>query len=281
MFLTKKKRNSKKKFSKKYPITKKKYIGGQNKSNYKEDPLSFISGLLHGTSLEYAIDILKTKFIVANPGTNKRVLNNIETTFNKGVFVQALFKCSKNNVFNYNTTVFPVNFIFSNQLLYDREDWHLSNNWMGGMTWPPASKRSRIINGKQQQEYFSFKKEQIGQYIDMYYDSICSNIAPPLFKNEIVFQDNIPLTYLKAIYIYDSPNLSISSHKKITRSNGTQDIQRITTTNTQDPQEKCDILVKVLAELGYNNIPIYRVKNKLPDINLAFNNQVTLCSKPS
>lgn len=256
-------------YQKKKRMTRKKQRGGERtKENYVSYPLQFISGLIHGTTYEAAVKILRSGYLEPHPGLKHIMLNDIDTYVNKGVFLQALFGCSNKHPLQSLYGLFPVNFLFSNRLLTERNDWYLTNNWIGGIQFPPAEpRRIRKINGKEQDLYHTYSKTMITQFIDKYYDTFCSAEASPLIKNEVVFDGAVPLTFLKAIYIYDHPNLTFTSHKKVKLANGTNTVERTTFVNTEEPDTKCTNLKSVLAELGLSHIPVIKVKSTLPTAN--------------
>ena len=118
---------------------------------------------------------------------------------NIGVFLQLLFTCNANKMIP--TCGKSIILVFSKRLLQHRSDYHVTNEWVGGVKYEPLgpfSKKS-FTTGEQ---VHSFDKSTLSELFQL---DVCSGSFK---KNEIVFENDVPLDDLMEIWICDQPSLN-------------------------------------------------------------------------
>ena len=210
----------------------------------------YVSYLIHGTSLESFEKILEYQFIKANIGDKARDINGEAQQLNKGAFMQLIFDCNKTKIIKVSNKL--INLVMSNELLSDYNDYHINNDWFGGMKFKPLG---TVDKGKNK----SYNKEQFRLFLEENEDKICRDVFS---KNEIIFNNDIPLTYLKEIWICDVPKFRI---QKSTKSNNNKyEFQRTITDVELTPLQKQEIIKKIkdlLESKGFANIPVKLIDN--------------------
>ena len=150
-----------------------------------------ISCLVHGTSIEILPYILATNLLLARKGDPPRMIRGLPIILNKGLYMQAIFNCNLDKPLIKRQTDKTLYLVFSKVLLTIYDDYHISNNWFGGILFEPAGILKDSISK-------SYTKTQLEKYFEE--NIICTE---SFVKNEVVFQSNVDLTYLVGIWIFD------------------------------------------------------------------------------
>ena len=211
----------------------------------------YVSYLIHGTSIESFIKILDSNYIKANKGNAEKSFGNTLQSLNKGAFMQLIFDCNKNQIITESEKL--INLVMSNDLLSDYEDYHINNNWFGGLKVSPLTSYDK---GK----YKSYDKASFRTFLEENEDHICYKAFS---KNEIIFKENIPLRkYLKQIWICDVPQFKIQKSTKSNNANfefrRTYEDVKLTYSQKNDIIET---IKRLLSSYGITNIPVELIKN--------------------
>ena len=156
-----------------------------------------IAVLVHGTSFDYCFNMIKMNQITAHPGDPVRTINDRQIILNKGVYFRILFNCHKLQSIQ-KICGNEIIMVFSKKLINKRNDFHVTNNWVGGMVFAPAD----ITHVNQRRpDIKSYNKSQLGAFVSENKDIQCGEDS--VWNNEIVFTENVDLDFLKEIWICD------------------------------------------------------------------------------
>ena len=237
-------------YKQQYKKYKQKYINLKNQlggfiCNYES---SYITCLVHGTSLDFLPEILHDKKL--NPGIGEYIkLNGHDQILNKGVFTQAIFTCNQNKIIQPIECGKELILVFSKVLLTMRDDYYINNNWFGGMKYFPMTVTKR-------DKFKTYSKQQFLQFLE---ENNEQNCADAFAKNEIVFENQIDLHYLQEIWICSYSNRNILTNIK--NSDGTY--RRINQNKIIEPCELKKQINDLLLANGLENIPV-KIISKIP-----------------
>lgn len=235
--------------------TKRKNRRKNRKSRNKKQKggyLDKVSCLTHQTSIAYLQSILKEGYIIARPGDPPMKILGVNGApdryeiLNKGAFFSLVLKQNE-NMSIYNNPRIPsctneVTLIFSKKLLEDYP-YHITNNWVGGMKFSPLT-----------QVFYSGHSGNVHSYSNVN-DYINANIGKDTLKNEVVFNENIPLDYLIEIWVCNIERMNLSVRTK--NPDGTfsrnQEIIKFNPENVKKEVEK------MLSESNYNRVQVKRI----------------------
>jgi len=159
-----------------------------------------VSGLMHGTETMFFEEILKKGSLIAGKGEEVQLKTSSGERkpffINKGVFFQILLTCNQNKPIPICSK--SIILIFSKSLLSDRNDYHITNNWTGGMKLQPLSDLP-----PPQPTIKSFDKKHLTDFLDD--PERCDH---SFSLNEVVFERNVDLSYLQEIWICNQNSLT-------------------------------------------------------------------------
>ena len=219
-----------------------------------EQILDNVACLIHSTNLIAFKNILENFKITAHEGDPELVIFGNRERLNKGAFFQVLFKCNSGApIINTSLCEMELVLVFS-KLLLQRNDYHINNNWFGGMQFKPL-----IPNKRMDISYKSY-----GNILDFINDNItCSknDRQVNIHKNECVFQNDVPLSYLREIWICNH------HPRQITRSRKTGNtFNRTNLTTPFQPNVYATQVFSMLAKKGLHKIIKIKVLNEVPEI---------------
>jgi hypothetical protein len=173
-----------------------------------EQVLDNIACLIHSTNLYSFGQILNSFKIKAHEGDPEKVIRGYTERLNKGAFFQVLFKCNSGApIIQTSICKIEIVLVFS-KLLLQRDDYHINNNWFGGIKVKPLVPNKRM----------DIPFESYGNIIDYINSNLnCSkndrnvNIS----KNECVFQNDVSLSYLREIWICNNHPRTIMQSVKM------------------------------------------------------------------
>lgn len=156
-----------------------------------------VMGLVHGTSLQYLDSIFTEGKIRAQVGDKPRIFQGNTVILNRGAFAQLVFTCNQGKLFERKDCAKDIMLVFSVNLLNIRKDYHVSNQWIGGMQKAPANPKAPgpMHIGRRVKSYTS---SQFRQFLK---ENTTYNCSKAFSKNEVVFEKHIPLKFLEAIWI--------------------------------------------------------------------------------
>jgi len=167
--------------------------------------------------------ILQNEYINANIGDPEEEIFGYMETMNKGAFFSLILKCDEGTSL-LSLCANDIILVFSKTILNDpRYTYHISNNWAGGIQFEP------LIPGKKSRNNIK-TYGNVDEYIENNRDKICMGNH---FKNEIVFQENVPLSYLSEIWICFMSGM----HKRINTKREDGGYNRIFQTVDFDPYD--------------------------------------------
>lgn len=207
-----------------------------------------VSCLIHGTSLQMFAKILRSGHIQAQAGDPPRKIKEFIETLNKGAFFQLILKCDEGLPID-TLCMNDVILVFSKNLL-NEYPYHISTNWVGGMIFHP------LIPGKLSSIVKSY--DNVDHYISDNIDTLCNRHH---VRNEVVFNDHIPINYLSEIWICNTHSMI----QRINTKNPDGTYKRIDNTIAFDPEQ-----VKIMADrilTKYNiHVPV-KILNNITEIN--------------
>ena len=173
-----------------------------------EQILDNVACLIHSTNLIAFKNILENFKITAHEGDPELVIFGNRETLNKGAFFQVLFKCNSGApIIETSICDLEIVLVFS-KLLLQRDDYHISNNWIGGMQFKPLIPNKRM----------DVPIKSYGNMVDFINENLtCSkndrNVN--INKNECVFMNDVSLSYLREIWVCNHyPRIVTRSEKK-------------------------------------------------------------------
>ena len=109
-----------------------------------EQVLDNVACLIHSTHLHALGEILDDFKIKAHDGQPEREIWGHIERLDKGAFFQVLFKCNSGApIINTSLCEMELVLVFS-KLLLQRNDYHINNNWFGGMQFKPLIPNKRM-----------------------------------------------------------------------------------------------------------------------------------------
>lgn len=158
-----------------------------------------VLALTHGTSMDYLHLILSSGVIKAAIGDPPRELRGYQEVLNRGAYTQMVFHCNRNKVLKRGDCGKDVILVLSTSMLALESDYHVTNNWVGGMVFSPA------VPGKTFKDK-SYTPTQLQQFL---IENTVHNCTSTFTKNEVVFSKDIDLRkYLMAIWICDHDEIT-------------------------------------------------------------------------
>jgi len=211
-------------------------VSSREKNSFLDDVLC----LTHGTSLEFFEDMLQENRVTANPGDPPKQIAGYEERLNKGAFTSLVLTCNVGNNINPLCN-FEVILVFSKKLL-TKIPYHISNNWFGGMQFAP------LKQGKPRGPFKTYG--DVPAYLEDNSDTLCKGSH---VKNELVFEEDIPLDYLLEVWIC---NLSKTTKQiNVRQPDGT--FKRTTYNNLPfNPAYTLEFAQQLLSASGKDHIPV-------------------------
>jgi hypothetical protein len=151
-----------------------------------------VSCLIHATSFPNFIQILTTGIIKANTGDPPRMIKGNIETLNKGAFFQLVLKCDDGVPLD-SLCMQDVILVFSKNLL-EHQPYHITNNWAGGMVFSPLIPHKISPLAKSYND--------VNDYIADNIDKLCHGSHS---KNEVVFNEHVPIDFLIEVWICNLP----------------------------------------------------------------------------
>jgi len=207
-----------------------------------------VSCLIHSTSFPNFMQMLTSGIIKANPGDPPRIIKGNTEILNKGAFFQLVLKCDDGVPLD-SLCMQDVILVFSKNVL-ESQPYHISNNWVGGMIFSPLIPLKISIVAK--------SYDNVNNYIADNMDKLCQGTH---YKNEVVFQENIPMDFLIEVWICNLPIITKQINTR--QSNGSY-------TRKIDIVDFYPDRIKVMVERAlskFNKIIPVKVLNHIPEIN--------------
>jgi exonuclease III len=209
-----------------------------------DETMSKILALIHGTTLTNFYKIISSKKILARKG-DPHIHSEPCGGFirlNKGAYLETIFTDQKDFMFER-----EIYFIFSKDILNDICDYHINNRHVGGIKVAPMNPMIRIHNFSSYKNFNEYVKEK---YVG---------------RNEVVFENDIDLKYLKEIWIFKNLKQSL---KSIETEPGV--IKREMQDIPKEDIIKIEREVKKFLELNGINIPVKMIE-EIPKIDGGYN----------
>jgi len=214
-------------------------------------PLSNPYVLCHGTSIEFLKSILENGALIASPGDPPITIRGHTEILNKGVFTQLILNCDKElNMTDTELCNKEVLLIFNLDLL--KLPFHITNSWAGGVQVSPLIESKVgpvLLNGSRLKTY-----NTIDAYIQDNASYLCKGTHQ---RNEVVFQENVPLSYLKEIWICNHEELTTTVNDRNEKGRTTK---RTKKTIKIDPG-KNKTEVETLLEEHHIDVPVKIINN--------------------
>jgi hypothetical protein len=225
----------------------------------KEPVTQFITGLMHGTHMKSFQKIIESGMIKSQEGTFLKTQDGVAYFTNRGAFFQAIFQChaGKNlKPFDSNREVILV---FSTKILDIDDNFHISNNWFGGLPLAPAGKYKPGPGAKA--IWHSYNITQLNEFFTENFDLLCHGVeraASPFVRNEVVIHRDVPLeNYLEEIWILDLKDRSIETPSEKIPGRGVEQMK------SREPTKLLEEINTIISGTPYEHIPI-RVISHVP-----------------
>jgi hypothetical protein len=236
--------NKKRRQKRKYQLTRSRCTKVQKGGIMNEE----VSCLIHGTSLKYFDEILKSDKLQTSSGDTPIIIKGFTEILNKGIFMSLILKCDTGTDMRHlcSTDVFLV---FSKDIL--QNNFHITNEWVGGMQVAP------LIPGKVHNPRIR-TYDNIEMYIADNTDTICKGSKS---KNEVVFYDNISLDNLVEIWICNVPEMQKRINTKLPNGSFSRKFVQI----SFSPYDLKSRVEQMLTAHNKNHIPV-KIIETIPDV---------------